>query len=128
MAVKLRSSQLGVAVDYIDAKGKTKKKDLSALIDQVCSMEKEKGLREQLHSARQLRNYYAHPDKHNFMGGTVRQANIPLVNVINLLFLDLAVVTETNGKLEQLKKQYCYLRKGFWGVEVARRDYFGNTG
>lgn len=116
MAVKLKCKQVGIDLEFVNKRGKTEEHKLATLIDNVCAQEKEKDLRDQLHLAREMRNYFAHPVRHSFSGGFIQLPFIPLINVLNLLFLDIRIVSAGKNRLKQLKKQYSTFQKGLFGL------------
>ncbi|RDC58716.1 hypothetical protein [Adhaeribacter pallidiroseus] len=115
MAVKFKCQQLGIALAIA---GKSNKKPVSLvlnkLLEKVCALEKDKELQELLQQARALRNYYAHPDRHSFMGGIARQHIISLVNTINLLFLDTQVVVAAKKYLAKLQQEFGLFQQGLF--------------
>jgi hypothetical protein len=47
-----------------------------------------------LHRARELRNHFAHPESHGYAGGVFYHHMLPLLNVLNDMFLDDAFVSQ----------------------------------
>lgn len=106
MAVKLKWQELGFDLEFENKKGKKEAYKLGVLIDKICTIEKEKELQEQLHKIRELRNYHAHPERYSFMGGNIaKQSIIPLINVLNMVFLDGKAVQKAKQELIIIKEQ-----------------------
>jgi hypothetical protein len=113
MAIKLRCKQLGLDLNFINKKGVLEDYKLATLIDKMCTLEPEKELKSRLHRLRKLRNMLAHPDKHSFMGGLGKQGIISLLNVINTIFLDVAIVVEDQKYVASIKQQLLLLYEKF---------------
>ncbi|MEL7532951.1 MAG: hypothetical protein AAFN10_16655 [Bacteroidota bacterium] len=90
MAVKLKAQALGIALEYQDKKGKSRKKVLNQLIDEICQPAHLSFIKPLLNRARRLRNINSHPSQNSYMGGTGRSTdNIKYIhNLCNTLFLD----------------------------------------
>lgn len=117
MAVKLKWQELGFDLEFENKKGKKEAYKLGVLIDKICSLEKEKELKEQLHKVRALRNYHSHPERYSFMGGIGQQSIIPLINILNILFLDGKAVQEAKQELIKIKEQYAQFNDGLFVLE-----------
>lgn len=102
MAVKLRCTQLDISLDYKDKKGESKQRVLSQLIDLLLKRENDKPLHDVLTKARRIRNIFAHPDRHTFLGGMVYNSVIQVINTINFIFLDEQVFKESKNYLNEL--------------------------
>lgn len=112
MGIKLKCQVLGITIEVKDKNGKTKKKDLAILIDQLI---KKKGypkeLKNKLQGTRELRNMLAHPDSHSFMGALNISAIIRTVNIINELFLEENWYALKQNKFTRLKKESLTLKE-----------------
>jgi hypothetical protein len=118
MTVKLKWQALGFDLEYENKRGKKVAYKLAELINKICSFEKEKGLIEQLHNVRELRNYHAHPKRYSFVGGSIAQQSIiPLINILNMLFLDSKTVLEAKQELIKLKEHSSQFADGLFVLE-----------
>lgn len=118
MAVKLKCQDLGFDLEFENKKGKKEAHKLGVLIDKICALEKEKEIKAQLHQVRELRNFHAHPERYSFMGGSIaKQSIIPLINILNMLFLDSKAVQEAKQELIKFKEQYGQFNEGLFVLE-----------
>lgn len=121
MAVKLRCQELNIPLEQVNAKGKIHTFRLEELINKVCEQEPEKELGQLLHNARKLRNTFAHPKRHGFIGAIMELPLIPLINVLNLLFLDAETVRKNREHLLELEQVYGGFQKGLFVLEWKER-------
>ena len=107
MAIKLRCQQVGIALSVSTAAGRQRAIRLQELIDQLAVAEPQKGvlLRERLHFARELRNSFAHPDHYSYGGVMLRHHVLPLLNILNFLFLAEVAVAQAVAHVAQLHEQ-----------------------
>jgi hypothetical protein len=107
IAVKQRCQQVGVALTTSNAVGRTRSIRLQALIDQLLAIEPHKGqfLGQWLHYVRDLRNSFAHPDRYSYGGISLRHHIVPLLNLLNFLFLDETVMEESASYVAALHQQ-----------------------
>lgn len=122
IAIKLKCQQLGIPLEY-HTKSQKRTYILKELIDKICAHEPEKDLNWQLHHARKLRNIFAHPEQHSFMGGIAHKAIIPLLNAINLLFLPKETVITAKAALANLKQQFSMFQEGVFVLEQEGKKY-----
>lgn len=128
MAVKLRCQELGISLDFVNKRSKTEAYKLAVLIDKVCAIKVYKNLKYQLNKARNLRNHYAHPDAYSFAGGIVKQAVVPLINVLNRIFLNPQIISTAQDILEQLKPHNRIFEQGLFVLEVGDKKYLVTKG
>lgn len=107
MAVKLRCGQVGIALTSTTSAGRQRAKHLQKLIDELAQLEpcKARQFEYPLNHARELRNLVAHPAHYSHGGVMLRHQVQPLMNLLNLLFLDEAVVMHSAAHLAQLRQQ-----------------------
>lgn len=107
IAVKQRCQQVGVALTTSNAAGRTRSIRLQVLIDQLLAIEPHKGqfLGQWLHYVRELRNSFAHPDHYSYGGISLRHHILPLLNLLNFLFLDEALMQESADYIAVLRQQ-----------------------
>ena len=107
IAVKQRCQQVGVALTTSNAAGRTRSIRLQVLIDQLLAIEPHKGqfLGQWLHYVRELRNGFAHPDHYSYGGISLRHHILPLLNLLNFLFLDEALMREAADYIAVLRQQ-----------------------
>lgn len=121
MAVKFRCKTMGIDLTFqrIDKNGKGKIEDKSQaiLIDQLCKKETKKGLKKWLHDVRWLRNYFAHPKEHSFMGGIAVAKIKNIVNLINLIFLDEAEFVAANEQKGHFEAACAAFKQGLFVLE-----------
>ena len=110
MAVKIHCRQLGLSV----GKGDT----LHALIKKLDTAEPAKQLSHQLDIIRQLRNSISHPSHYSFGGVTMGQGILPMINLLNQLFLKESVVIQNAVYLEQLRQEQ--LSQGLLGLDCEQ--------
>lgn len=84
---------------------------MQTFIDALAVAEPAKEIAALLHRARELRNHFAHPEWHGYAGGIFHQHILPLLNVLNDLFLDDAIVAQGAAYVEQLRQQRSGLGK-----------------
>lgn len=123
IAVKLKCQQLRIPLEKVSAKGKKYIYRLEELIDKICELEPEKELNWQLHHGRKLRNTFAHPDRHSYMGGFIQLPFVPLINTLNLLFLNTATVSANKKYLASLKEDFSEFQKGAFMLESSDTGY-----
>lgn len=123
MAVKLRCQELDIPLVGVNKKGKKVNYRLIDLIEKICSLDTDRNFKYQLNKARNLRNHYAHPDAHSFAGGIVKQAVVPLINVLNRLFLNPQIISTANDILEQLKPYNRIFEQGLFILEIGDKKY-----
>lgn len=87
MAIKLRCDELGIEKTYIDKKGKTQKKNLNSLIDELIKNGLIPDFKTVLHNLRRIRNITAHPENDSTMAFISRRFIKPSINIINQIFL-----------------------------------------
>jgi hypothetical protein len=106
MAVKLRCAQVGIGLFASVSAGRTRAKPLQRLIEELAQLEPHKAQQFQhpLHHARGLRNYFAHPGHYSHAGVMLRHHVQPLVNLLNLLFVEEATVLRATTYLSQLQQ------------------------
>ena len=107
LAVKLRCQQVGVAQTTTNAAGRTRSIRLQVLIDQLLATEPHKGrfLGQWLHHVRELRNSFAHPDRYSYGGISLGHHILPLLNLLNFLFLADSEIAEAASYLATLRQQ-----------------------
>jgi len=101
MSVKFRAEQLGIGLGSSQQENSQPPK-LANLIDQVCRRTQAKDLKQKLHWARKIRNYHAHPERYSFAPVAIRQAVIPLLNLLNELFIDATLALQAEQYLNWL--------------------------
>lgn len=101
MAVKLRCKELGIELETLNAKGKRKKRELYKLIEDYIKKGYPQKVRSKLDWLRELRNMFSHPERHSFGGGTFSQSIVPIINILNQLFLPVSYFTEQVNELEK---------------------------
>ena len=114
MAVKFRCEQLNISKTLINASNQTRVKTLNTLIASLAEKEPLKNLKTKLDHIRELRNIEAHPKQHSFMGGLKRQVVIPVINIINSLFLEEKEIERNLQKGNQLSEKYINYKNGLY--------------
>ncbi|GAB3840287.1 hypothetical protein GCM10028821_44790 [Hymenobacter jeollabukensis] len=104
MAVKFRAEQLGIAVTSSSQHRHSQPPKLANLIDLVCRRAQAQELKQKLHWARKMRNYHAHPDRYRFAPVVMQQAVLPLLNLLNELFIDPMQATQAEQQMRQLRR------------------------
>lgn len=123
MAVKLRCQELAIPLVGVNKKGKKVTYRLVDLIEEICLLDSDRNFKYQLNKARNLRNHYAHPNAHSFAGGIVKQAVVPLINVLNRLFLNPQIISTANDILDQLKPHNSIFEQGLFVLEIGDKKY-----
>jgi hypothetical protein len=106
MAVKLRSQQVGIVMDYTLKNGAKRKKELNKLIDELVDKALIPELKSVMHHTRKIRNIFAHPDQYSLFGTLSHSVLIPLVNLLNQLFLPQSHHIENNEVLLKTKESF----------------------
>lgn len=121
MSVKIRCKQLKIPSTFKTKGGKTKRKDLNRLMNDLLKAESIKGLKFEFNKNRTIRNYYSHPDNHSFSGG-ISQLMIPqIINTINSMFHKEILFIEAKEYLINLKKQFLAFEKGNYILEFDNK-------
>lgn len=122
MAVRLRCQVLKIAVfrEQLDKEGNQIPMPLYTLIKQFVDKEPGKGLEEWLKIIRKLRNYFAHPQNHEFMGAAVIGKIKNLINLINLIFLDEVDCIAAKEKTTLFEREYADFKEGLFVLECTR--------
>lgn len=116
MAVKLRRKQVGIPSTFF-CNGKKRRHTLQTFIDALAAAEPAKEIAALLHWARDLRNHFAHPEWHGYAGGMVCHHMLPLLNVLNDLFLEDTLVAQGAAYVEHLRQQRGELGEGLLVLE-----------
>lgn len=116
VAIKLRCKQLGIPSTF-SHNGKRRSHTLQTFIDALDVAEPTKGIAPLLHRARGLRNHFAHPELHGYAGGLFRHHVLPLLNVLNDLFLEDQLVAQGAAYVAQLRQQRGELGMGLLVLE-----------
>ena len=116
MAIKLRGKQLEIPATFT-SNGKRKRHTLQTLIDELSILEPAKQIATHLHRARDLRNHFAHPEIHSFGGGMFRHHMLPLLNLLNELFVENTLVARAGMYVEQLRQQRSQFGQGLLVLE-----------
>jgi hypothetical protein len=117
MAIKLRCKQVGIAATY-RSNGKKRSHTLQTYIDALQLVEPAKAITAMLHRARDLRNHFAHPEGHSFAGGIFRHHILPLLNLLNDLFLPDALVAQATAFVGQLQQH-----RSKWGKRLLTLEW-----
>jgi hypothetical protein len=123
MAVKLRCKQLKIDLEYVDKKGKRKKRILSQLMDILLRAEKHKPLKFEFSKARKVRNIFAHPDQYAFFGAMVYHSIMQIINTINFIFTNDIDCKESSNKLEEISSSTNLYNQGNFILEYNQKRY-----
>lgn len=123
MAVKLRAAQLGITLHHSAEQGKSRFPTLSKLIDQVCQRHQAKNLKQKLHWARKIRNYHAHPERYSYAAVAMQPAVVPLLNLLNELFIDPLLATQSEQYLSSLNQQLLWVSNALLILECQGLRY-----
>lgn len=105
MSVKMRAEQLAITLSSTAKQGKSGVPTLNNLIEQVCQHHQARDLKQKLHWARKIRNYHAHPERYSYAPVMMLQAVVPLLNLLNELFIEPSLATQTEQYLTTLNEQ-----------------------
>lgn len=105
MAVKLRCKELDIELEFVTRSGKKKNKILANLINDLISYGYPDELKLSLDWVRELRNMWAHPERHSFGGGFAKGPIIPIINIINSIFRPPIDVANRKIRLEQHQQE-----------------------
>lgn len=123
MAVKMRCKELGITLEILDNKGKTRKKVLNALINELAAKEAAKPTKSTLIWLKDVRNYLMHPSEPSLFGsvalGHIRQCVI----MLNALFLPERYFQEAATELNRLRGDCHQFETGLFVLEHAGRRY-----
>ena len=103
MAVKLRNKELGNSLTFETRNGRTRKKTLNQLIDELVQFDYPEEFIGRLNWIRDKRNMASHPDRHSFGGGMYKNMFYPIINCLNELFLLPNKLVEYKSELEKYK-------------------------
>jgi hypothetical protein len=114
MAVKMRCKELGITLEILDNKGKTRKKVLNALINELAAKEAAKPTKSTLIWLKDVRNYLMHPSEPSLFGsvalGHIRQCVI----MLNALFLPDRYFQDATDRVGAYRKGIANnLKRGF---------------
>lgn len=125
MAIRIRCQafQIPVFKDQLDKEGNKVPTPLYTLIKQLIEKEPEKGLTEWLKIIRKLRNHFAHPQNHEFMGASVIGKIKNLINLINLIFLDEAEYIAASTEKARLEMELAEFKEGLFVFESDRSGF-----
>lgn len=101
MAIKLRAKELGIRV--------TKRTRLQELIDKLFPADKGEQFNARLHTLRDIRNTYAHPEHYKFGGIAIHSIMVPLVNTLNRVFLSNDQIAANQAYLKTMKDKVAEL-------------------
>lgn len=128
MAIKLKAEEKNIDTYKVSKKGKKINKHLSQIINDICKGSYQSHFKRYLDKARELRNHFAHPEKHHFSGPNGNSIYIMhIVNVLNRLFKDdewlEAYAKETTilgGQIEELNKNILQINVGVEEFLITR--------
>jgi hypothetical protein len=103
MAVNLRCADLGIEKVYFDNKNKQRFKNLNQLIDELIRIGMIDDFRNILHNIRKIRNHSSHQENHTLIGTIAGQVIYPILNLINLIFIDNEIHIENQSQFETIK-------------------------
>ena len=123
MAVKMRCKELDITLETLDKKGKTRKKVLNALINELAAKEAAKPTKGTLIWLKDVRNYLMHPSETSLLGsvalGHIRQCVI----MLNALFLPEQYFQEAATELNRLRGDCHQFETGLFVLEHAGHRY-----
>ncbi|RZL14990.1 MAG: hypothetical protein EOO89_15245 [Pedobacter sp.] len=111
MATKLRCQELRIPVVTSSKSGKGKNKTFDQLINDYCSYEPEKELKDQLHRIRRIRNIFMHPERHSYGLGMIGNLVRGLVNVLNSIFLPEQLFIQIKAQLRKINNHLNQFRQ-----------------
>lgn len=112
MAVKLRCKQVGVNLSKGDTNetSKTKRKNLHTLIEELIKSNLTPEFTGVLLNLKELRNVLAHPEDDSLMGSLCLSAIIPLVNILNQIYLPQSHHVENFEEFKKAKEKFNFLQ------------------
>lgn len=123
MAVKMRCKLLGITLETLDNKGKTRKKVLNTLINELAAKEAAKPTKGTLIWLKDVRNYLMHPSETSLLGsvavGHIRQC----VVMLNALFLPERYFEDAKTELERVRSICRPFGEGLFVLEHAGHRY-----
>jgi hypothetical protein len=117
MAVNLRCGDLGIEKVYIDNKNKQRFKNLNQLIDELIRNGMIDDFRNILHNIREIRNRSSHQVNHTLIGAIAGQIFYPILNLLNLIFIDKEIHIENQSQFEATKVKILPHRKALFKLD-----------
>jgi hypothetical protein len=115
MAVRIRAQELGIATDKITKAGKIQPENLSVLIDNLRKYpESDQEWGEEWVDFKSLRNLYAHPGGPNYGGAVNLMAIVPMINIINSIFITTDWFKATRERVKALQDRAEFYSKGLY--------------
>ena len=104
MAIKLRCDQVGIERKFITKRGHKREKRLVDLIDELVEKSLLPEIKNVMNNVRKIRNIEFHPDKYSLKGSISMQPMIPIINLLNHLYISKEEHIEAAGQLNQKKE------------------------
>ena len=114
MAVNLRCADLGIEKYYFNKKKKKITKTLNELIDELIRIGMIDDFRNILHNIRKIRNRSSHQENHTLIGTIAGQVIYPILNLINLIFIDKGTHIENQSQFETIKAKILIYRNALF--------------
>jgi hypothetical protein len=125
MAIRLRCKELNIQTECITKKSQRQGRRLFELTKELADFGYPQKIFRAAEWLRELRNMFAHPDRHSFGGGVFAQNVIPIINFLNQVFLpvgyfneQIATENKLNGLLEKFKNALFVLKENESGTLV----------
>lgn len=123
MAVRLRAQQLGIATTNIK-KGRSVPTNLSILIQKLREFpESDQDWADEWVDFKSLRNMHAHPEGPNYGGAINLMSIVPMVNIINSLFIPAPWFQVARSKAKALQDSAAFYTKGVYVLSVSDTRY-----
>nr|WP_319399115.1 hypothetical protein [uncultured Carboxylicivirga sp.] len=123
MAVKFRCEQLEISLDLELKNGNKRRKSLNQLMNELHKKEPEKKLKFAFEKARKIRNHYAHPERHSFVGA-IAQLGIPqVINTINSVFSTIESFVSALEYHEELDIKRKHFENGCFVMEYKNNRF-----
>ncbi len=127
MAVKFRCEQLEISLDLELKNGNKRRKSLNQLMNELHKKEPEKNLKFAFEKARKIRNHYAHPERHSFVGA-IAQLGIPhVINTINSVFSTTEAFVSALECQEELDIKIEHFENGCFIMEYNNKRFLVHT-
>lgn len=123
MAVKKRCEQLNIDLSKKDKKGNDRRKTLNQLMIDLHKADPHKNLNFDLQKARKVRNFYAHPENHTFVGAIAQLSLIQIINLINFIFLEQEPFIQQNKYAKEMEAALEPFEKGCFKLEINNTPY-----
>jgi hypothetical protein len=123
MAVKIRCKQVLITLETLDNKGKTRKKVLNTLINELAAKELAKPTKGTLLWLKDVRNYLMHPSETSLFGSVALNHIRQCVIMLNALFLPERYFEDAKAELERVRSICRSFGEGLFVLEHTGHRY-----